>query len=121
MFSTTLDHWKEILPKIEKICNNYDKRFSKLYNGELREISAYNGNNENEIDFFVPTLRFYPFDNRNVCRIECDDDNKATYSISLPNHIYNDEEFDNIINGLEKITSCKLFYENLIDEIAELF
>ena len=30
-------------------------------------------------------------------------------------------EFDNIVNGLEKITSCKLFYENLIDEIAELF
>jgi len=119
MFSVTSEHWEEILPKIEKICNNYNKKFSK-FDGELKDISAYSGNNENEIEFFVPTLRFYPFDSRNVCRIECDDDNKATYSVSLPNHIYNDEEFDNIVNGLEKVTSCKLFYENLIDEITEL-
>ena len=118
MFITTKEHWLEILPKIKEIYKDYNKKFSK-FDGELREISAYGDNDE--VQFFISDLRFYPFDNRSICKIECDDDNKSCYSISLPNHIYNDDEFDNVVNGLEKVTSCKLFYENLIDEIAELF
>ena len=118
MFTTTKEHWLEILPKIKEIYKDYNKKFSK-FEGELREISSYY--DDGEVQFIISDLRFYPFDNRSICKIECDDDNKVSYSISLPNHIYTDDEFDNVVDGLEKITSCRLFYENLIDEIAELF
>ena len=119
MLTTDFETWKNILPKIEKIINQFNKTFAK-YDGELREISAYSSDDE-EVQFIIPDLRFYPFDNRNTCKIECDENNKSSYSISLPNHIYTDEEYDNVLKGMEDIAMCKSWYDMMVEAIIKLF
>ena len=119
MLITNIENWKNIRAQIEKIVKQFNKTFAK-YNGELREISAYSSDDE-EVQFIIPDLRFYPFDDRIVSKIECDEDNKPTYFINLPNHIYNDEEYDTVLKGMEDIAMCKSWYDMMAEAIIKLF
>ncbi len=117
MFVCDYDYFKSIFNDMKKIYIKYTKEFSKY--GDF--IDGESSIHSSEIYVNLPYVSIYPFDEKHETVIGCDKTNELEYEIKFPKCIYDDEELENINNGLEIISICKSLYKNFLNEIKELF